>query len=223
LEEFTMSFFSNKRMENKRFGDVVGRVSYLLSDNLDYANAAAAAAAGWVDSIPAPTWHYTTAPAPIDGSSSSSFESDAYNKYSIRSFTGQSDAWAFVICNFSSSTGNPYFIDFLNSSDVAVAQARIVGTTVYAYAGTVNGTGGTVNPGTVYVWVHYTKGTGANALCSVYVSTTSTIPGSPTVTVTTGDATTDAAKVRLGLRGQDGDTLIWNKLRVAAFPIGSNP
>jgi hypothetical protein len=53
----------------------------------------------------------------------------------------------------------------------------------------------TISTGTAYnIWFDYTKGTGANAVCHVYISTTST-KGSAEVSITNGDATGDAVRL----------------------------
>lgn len=96
-------------------------------------------------------------------------------------------------------------IRFLNSSDTMQARMN------FRTNNTVRNTHGTVNTDTsainltsyVTYWVDYTKGTGSNGQLDVYVAEGSTTkPGTPTRSITTGTATDDIAKIRIyGLYG----------------------
>lgn len=195
--------------------------SYLLSDNLEYADAAAAAVGGWTDAG-TPVWAYTTAPAPLEGTRS--FACDSQTDASVHGFTAQSDVWAF--CVFNLNVYGASIFQLLNSSDV------VVGAIAFTAGGAVRASNGTVTADssaatviattTYYLWMHYTKGTGANGVTDLYVSATTTIPGSPTISVTGGDAATDASKFRM-FCNSFGVTGIFDKIRISATAIGSNP
>lgn len=61
------------------------------------------------------------------------------------------------------------------------------------FDGSANNTGFTVlsDDTEYYVWLHYKKGTGVNSLADLYISTTSTKPGSPECSITNGTSTSD--------------------------------
>lgn len=56
----------------------------------------------------------------------------------------------------------------------------------------------TINPDTTYyIWWEYHKGTGANAVCKIWVSTSTTKPATPEIDKTDGNSTYTANKVNL--------------------------
>lgn len=198
------------------------RNSYFFKDNLDYANAGAAAAAGWIDAG-TPIWHYTTSPAPLDGVSSSSFATDSASDRTYFSIPPQDDVWAYVIVNVSAFTNNPYLVEFRDSSDVQVAGLRMLssGTVAAGIAGsTTNGSGG-FSTGTLHCWIRFLKGSGSNSKCYVYVNTSPVLPAI-TAQKINGGITTQASRISL-YPSASTTVCIWNKLRVSAAPIGSNP
>ena len=212
----------SKNMGNRyRFRMTASGPSYLLSDNLEYADAAAAASAGWVDAS-SPVWAYTTSPAPLVGTRS--FACDSTSDASVHSFTAAAGCWAF--CYYNVDVFGASLFQLLNSSDTIVAGCAFRSDgSVRAINGTstLDSAGGLVSPATTYcVWLHYTKGTGANGVTDVYVSNTSTIPGSPTISVTSGDASTDASKFRM-FANSFGVVAVYDKVRVSTSAIGSNP
>jgi len=97
------------------------------------------------------------------------------------------------------------------------------GVSGYLYCGTVQSTSFTfTNDVTYYVWLDYTKGTGANAVCVAYVSTTRTKPAA-TVTVANGNATTDAELVITPLVGADDSDsrIIADQVLIKTSDIGT--
>lgn len=75
-----------------------------------------------------------------------------------------------------------------------------------------------------HVWVHYTKGAGANAVGTVAFSTDGTKPGSGNAfqQVTNSTATTDATRIQIGTSNTGTITFVADKIRVNPT-IGSNP
>lgn len=162
--------------------------------------------------------------------------------YSAR-VTGSSIAWAaspsftaqaalYVYFRFKSTGSNPaatrrfFFIRDGSSTDVALLGLNSDGT-VLVRAGTTGGnnTAGTLTSGTEYhMWVHYFKGSGANAETHLYLSTTDTKPGSATMFHATGNATTDATHIGFGVTTAVAHPdWVYDKFRVAATEIGSAP
>lgn len=74
---------------------------------------------------------------------------------------------------------------------------------------------------TYHVWVKFIKGTSNNGTSELYVSTTSTKPGSPSASLTNGSSTQDATKIQL--RTPTGVSSIFDKVRVDDADIGSTP
>ncbi len=79
-----------------------------------------------------------------------------------------------------------------------------------------------------YLWGHYLKGSGANAVAEIWVSTTSTKPAdasSGTASVTTGTSTANVQEFSLGYRGTDGGTpdIQYDHVYVDDAVILSNP
>jgi hypothetical protein len=82
--------------------------------------------------------------------------------------------------------------------------------------------------GTVYnIWLEYHKGTGANAVCKVFASPTTTKPvstagGDIVISITNGDATESA--VGLDLHGEFNTTVIlFDRIRVSSSDITGVP
>ncbi len=115
-------------------------------------------------------------------------------------------------------------MSFQNSSDTLIARIRVTGTgVVRAECGstTADSGAGVVAINTTYhCWMHYIKGTGANAELYVYISTTSTLP-SVTVSTTAGTSTTDASKFHVLTPAST--VLKVDKVRVDDAAIGSAP
>jgi len=203
-----------------------GGGSYLLDDSLDYADSAAAVSAGWVNSASAPDWHYTTAPAPLGSYGyTSSFSDPSGLRYATRSFTASDDVWIFFVFYTPTGAGNNYWLYVLDASDNVLAQIRnISDTSIRAMHGSsYTGSSYATTTGTKYVWFHYAKGSGANGVAEVYVSTTTTKPGSATDATTTGTSTAQAAKVRIGFGNDNTVRTLYNHLLVSTSTIGSNP
>jgi hypothetical protein len=201
----------------------LGGASYLLEDNLEHVDSAAAATAGWTNTG-TPTWGYATSPAPLEGSRSLAIGNNSTTV--VRSFSATGEIWAYFIVHITASSGNAGFFRILNSSDETVFRLLRIDTDnqLRIYNGTAAVTAANLmdEAATRHIWIRYVKGTGSNGVGEVYVSTTATKPGSPTLTITNGNATTDAVKVQFD-NAVVFITVIWDKLRISASSIGSDP
>jgi hypothetical protein len=197
--------------------------SYLLSDNLEYADTTAATAGGWT-TTGTPTWGYATSPAPLEGSRSLRITNNSSSV--VKSFSATGEIWAYFIVHIEASSGNAGFFRILNSSDESIFRLLRLDTNnaLRIYNGSVTVTTDSLmdEAATRHIWIRYVKGTGSNGVSEVYVSTTATKPGSPTLTVTNGNATTDAVKVQFD-NASVFIGVIWDKLRISASSIGSDP
>jgi len=171
------------------------------------------------------TFNYATSPAPLEGT---------YSAYLLNTATAV-NGWNTVI---TVSSGTTYFFfiwnpKVLKNSDeifrlthlggvlmsvknVSPEQAVYCGS-VMSYKSSSSFTEGT----TYYVWGAYTPGTGANAVCDLYISTTSTKPA-VTIHATNGNATSypDAVQIMSSVNAAGN---VIDKLRVSTTDIGSNP
>lgn len=225
-----MSMFRTKKFVSRKMETMswyyAGGPSYLLSDNLEYANAAAAAAAGWVDAG-TPVWGYTTAPAPLEGSYSLAIDSSSDS--SRMSFTDTGEVWGYfmMVVDATILSGSRDLFRVRNSGGTDILKIIHFSTTgsLRVYNGTLNSSTGTfvMTAGSVcHLWWYYKKGTGADGVSTVWINTTSTKPGSPDCSRTGGNATTDAAQNMFGSTGSTG-TIIFDKVRVSSSVISSSP
>ncbi len=78
---------------------------------------------------------------------------------------------------------------------------------------------------TYHMWVRYTRGTGADAVGTMWLSDSATKPGAPEVTTSEGASTLQADYI--SLRSSNGGTytvdIIFDKVRVSDSDIGSDP
>lgn len=88
-----------------------------------------------------------------------------------------------------------------DSSGTLICWVRLEGfTTTYGarvYHGAINQTSnlGFTTDTTYYIWVDYYQGTGSDGVARLFYNTTDTKPGSPSVSVTNGTATTQASAI----------------------------
>lgn len=96
---------------------------------------------------------------------------------------------------------------------------------IYDGVGSQNDLGSGASADTVYyIWHEYEKGTGANAQHRVYVSTTTTKPGTPDVEVTNGGSTSQVNRFYPGTWGAGGGNIYFDKLRISrTTAFGDNP
>jgi hypothetical protein len=145
------------------------------------------------------------------------------------SFAAQSELWLYCMFRFvnAPTSSNRYLLGLYNSGGSAVGLVAVASSSLTPAVrhGTLTGSSGSdlaLNT-TYHLWFHWKKGTGSNGEAEAYISTTATRPGSPQVTINNGDAITDAVSVRLGMLTAGSGNKIFDKLRVSASEIGSNP
>lgn len=179
---------------------------------------------GWTDTGTI-GWGYTT--TPLVGSKSIQLTGAVSTRYTTN-FAPQSDCWLFIwyrkdqlttnsnhaMVSLQSSTGSN--LCYLASRASPDATERI-------YCGTVNSATAShsISTGRA-MWIHYIASTGTNnGHADVYFSANETMPGSPSVSISTGDTTGSVASV--SIQGDTNGITVYDKLRVSASPIGSNP
>lgn len=153
---------------------------------------------GWTDSV-APDWDHAV--TVLEGSESLETYS---NELTYKTFTAQSEVWAAFMVRFSDLSTSPYTPALRDSGDADCVRLRFMSAgdvRIYMNGGnsTISGggIGGVAANTTYYAWVHYIKGTGANAEAHMYLSTTTTMPGSPSGSKTDGTNTNDADRITI--------------------------
>jgi hypothetical protein len=208
-----------------------GGTSYLLCENFDGSSACGDGShtncdnewvhfgAGTMD------FNYATSPAPLEGSYSARMAAGENDGY-YHAFTASDTVYFYFIFNpVTRGTSNQFFA-ITAADDTNLMYVTNSGYELSTYCGTVLGYEANMVQGTtLHIWGDYTRdsdGGAASAVCHLYSSTTSTKPGSPTITTTNGTGTAQAARVRFYQSSGAGDT-IWDKIRVSTSDIGSTP
>jgi hypothetical protein len=141
-------------------------------------------------------------------------------------FTGQSDLWGFYAFQMTTLANFPHICLLKTAAGADILQIRALNTgaiRVYDGGGEA-GTGATdlAASTTYYMWFHYTKGSGSNGIIVIYLSTTTTRPGSPYITISDLDTTTDCG--RLYFAPSDNTAIMTlDYVRASTASIGSTP
>ncbi len=142
------------------------------------------------------------------------------------SFAAQSEVWAFFEIQMVWES-TVWVLAHLQNSDSDMAYLyRKTATVMEIVCGgaTAEATFSTSSGIPYFCWLHYTKGTGANALLDVYLATTSTRPGSPTASITTGTSTNDVNMIRFNSHSTTtGTEFLLDRVLVDDAAIGNNP
>jgi hypothetical protein len=187
---------------------------------------------GWLAFQPnnPPVPHYATSPAPLEGSFSLKGGVGGFDSISrTAGFTASANLNVYFMLNIAGSWngggGNLFWfrgagaVVVLNLF-IATASGRFDICSQATQTSEANATGyATLN--TYHIWLEYVKGTGANSEGKLYVSTTSTKPGSPTASFNTGIATLNASEIVIF--GGDSTAVIDRLIVDGTQIIGSNP
>jgi uncharacterized membrane protein len=140
--------------------------------------------------------------AAIDGSTQSMrMNSTEEQMRAWKSITASTAVSVFSMVRFTTLPPvNGRIIELWNTGYTQEVGISYSGTGLRADTGSVGAAGAfTVTTGvTYYVWIEAQKGTGSNGVVRVFISLTSTKPGSPDINITTGDSTADMEFVTLG-------------------------
>lgn len=134
------------------------------------------------------------------------------------------EAWAYFMWR-AGTLSTVAFFALRNSVGGIVLSLTCLGTGILrlTVGGTVSTPIGFLSTNTNYnFWVHYIKGTGADAFGEVFVSTNGIKPATPALTLNNGTPTTNAEDFRIS-GGTTANLLVIDKIRVSATEIGSNP
>jgi hypothetical protein len=123
--------------------------------------------------------------------------------YAASEFTAKDEVWGKFMVNKADTGSGQNNSAKLTLSRTGVANdleiAFQAGGIIGVKHGTVNVTGAyTMGEGTNYwIWFHFAKGTGANGVAEVFVSTSDSRPGSAEVVLTSGDGTASPSAVSM--------------------------
>lgn len=199
--------------------------AYLLSDNLEYADNTAMTNGGWTLTA-SPLAGYATAPAPLQGSYSftNNASATALGDYTLSA--AQTEFCFYTMWTANTLVNNPAILRLLDGTGTVILRVLVLAAGQIRVAdgsGTAIQTSGAgvVTGGTTYhIWGRIVAGTGANAICDIYVSTTTT-KGAATIAISTGAWTETLKTIRL--IGVVTDTVIWDKIRIATSLIPDIP
>ena len=181
---------------------------------------------GWTSNSATNNPRYATSPAPLAGSYSYLAAVGFRNDHNF--VTSGANAYAFFMLWTPTQVANDSIFTIRDSGGTnALANVQLrSGNTVRIQCANGSQASGTtaLDPATTYYcWLEYTKGTGANAVVNFYLSTTSTKPGSPTLSITNGGSTTDAVSVRVSGGSATSVYIFDNIVLDGTKAIGSNP
>jgi hypothetical protein len=171
---------------------------------------------------PVVDFNYATSPAPLEGTYSAQLYITEWGDGYVKSFTAQDTIHFFYMVEWT-TFGNPnQDVHILDSSDNILMKVGNANPEFAVYCGSILGYSTTASVNTpYYVWGEYTKGTGANAVCKLYHSTNTT-KGAADITVSNGDATAQAAKVKI-IASAPAVRTIFDKIRIGTSAFGDNP
>jgi hypothetical protein len=217
------------------YGSPAPPAGYLFEDDLEYADAAAAAVGGWTDTG-TPTWGYATAPAPLVGTKSLRVQAAAAAPRSMHTFTGQSSVWAYYVFREAVGSDNGRILASIQNSsgtDLLTIERRGADDKwlIRSPGAAADFTGNAFAAGSIYnVWINYvTNGVTSTATLGVLAfdsgNTTNLEPtsGGNFVSIS-GTSTTDADRIMLGQVGGNGTLdYLFDKIRIKTSSIGNNP
>jgi len=168
-------------------------------------------------------------PCPLLGSYSIRLALSSDNRRTTNAFTAQSTVYGFAMIYFDTRPNDREFFGFWNDGTRLVSFGVESGTDVLWFDdGTIKQSIGPIAADTLYYfWFRYTKGTGANAVYEVALSTdinSKPTSGSSYRINSAGVSILDANRFVIGATaGSANYTLICDHIRLATGVIGTNP
>lgn len=203
-----------------------GSPSYLFSDDLLYADNAAALTAQW-GITGTPAFGTTTGPGSLSGRKCLKISGFGGDSTTTPPFAGAADTWIYFQFAISSLSTTQKICGLLDDSDTETANVSVLNTGVVrikagSTGSTVPSGAGAIIAGSVYnIWVRYKPSTGSGATMEVYASSSET-RGPVAVSTTSGFGYEQACKLALGPVAS-GPALYWSKIRVADAELTGIP
>ena len=163
------------------------------------------------------------ATTPLVGSKSARINNT--NAYAYVDFTAQDEVWSFAV--YQNNTNVPWVEQLIiaaSDDTVLLSYGTLFDSQYWCLApGKLNNSASTNPLGSkVYIWMHYKKGSGSNAEGHIYISSTTTKPGSPSVSWTDSTATQQASRFRIK-GGGGSEAHQFDYVRVSITAIGDAP
>ena len=186
--------------------------------------------AGWTNVTTNGTvnWDYTT--TKLDGDNSLALTHTAAGWVGTwTSFAAQDTVYGFTLFRTSNAAPAQVTLSIQDGAGASLCYAQVQPTTAILSASCNANvyTVGALSADTLYyVWVRYTKGTGANGICSSGFSTDGTEPTSGDNFVSKTNCTNTAQAERIYLGGYANNATlvrIFDKVRIKTTAIGNNP
>lgn len=193
-------------------------VSYIYTQDFE----GTGAPSGWSDTGGgAVDYDYATA---LEGSQSLRFNTTTGSGATYSLASAYDTLYVYFILRPNVLTNFAYIFNIQTDGYTDLARIRTDGSGGFRVtANNESSSGGSWSVGNTYhMWFQYTKGTGADAIANLWVSTNATKPGSPTVSITTGNSTDQGQRIRFGPSYGTND-VVYDKLLVSTNSIGSNP
>lgn len=164
----------------------------------------------------------------IDGSQSLQINVTAQTSSTELTYTlAQADQYFFCKVRKVGGTSNPLIVTLRNgTTSLAIISLTSSDTvTVTASGGTADATTDTFADGTViYLWLHFTQGSGANAAIRAWASTTGTKPadgGTGYAESLDGTTTAQGNRFRLGFTASSTCEVIFDTVKIDDVPLGN--
>jgi len=168
---------------------------------------------------------YTTSPAPLEGSYSARVNYTGSTILAMQEWTTAENAVTacFMFHATTLPSAGTSFIYLADAGQATIASLLVGSGIMTALHGvtTGNGSASFTTGVTYYIWVEYTRSTASNGVLKVYLSTTTTRPALPDISIATGSSTA-AAKIVMLYQVSSCDFVI-DHIRVKAGAANTMP
>lgn len=153
----------------------------------------------------------------------------AQGTFTSANFTSSPEIYIYLLFRIhSTAAANKVPLSLLDNTSTTFLQLYILATSqldFYDGSNEAKPTDATGLDTSYSVWLHYKKGTGANAVMEVEYATTPTQVGSGSkyASFSNGVGTSNVTGINLGDTSAYTSDLYFDKLRISTTPIGSNP
>jgi hypothetical protein len=165
-----------------------------------------------------PNEDYTTAPAPLEGAQSLYVNGQAAGANTYLTITASDNVYAFWLLHVVDDPTAYRSMAYITDSGGNTLCDLSVGPDGGGYFQILGGTGSSgttaiTEDTTLRIWFEHEKGTGANGVARLYISTTDTKPAA-TLTMSNGSTTAQAARFYLGTWASGGGNVIHDNLKI---------
>jgi hypothetical protein len=146
------------------------------------------------------------------GSQAYRLTSGATNVYLYFMLTWKNTTQTHTLVDLSDSTGQPAGFLWVTGSELRLSHGTSTASAAFNYS----------NRGNYHIWLEWKRGSGTDGTMQVFVSSTGQKPSAPMTDLTNGNGTA-VEQLYFGGAAPDSPSLVFDKIRLADGPIGSNP